>query len=96
MAQRGPLPPRYTGPQPFRHSAHQVAASQALVFHSLTVPVVVQPHTHRHARQRGQNVLEYGLLMMTIAVIVLLGVNAFGHQVEPWFASLAALVTTHT
>ncbi len=34
--------------------------------------------------------------MVTIAVIVLLGVNAFGHEVEPWFASLAGLVTTHT
>ncbi len=48
------------------------------------------------ARQRAQNVIEYGVLMVTIAVVVLLGVNAFGHQVEPWFASLAGLITTHT
>ena len=34
--------------------------------------------------------------MVTIAVLVLLGVTAFGHQIEPWFASLARFVTTHT
>ena len=48
------------------------------------------------SRRAAQNTLEYGLLMVTIAVIVLLGVNAFGHEIEPWFASLASLVTTHT
>ena len=54
------------------------------------------PARMRVARLRAQNVLEYGLLMVTIAVIVLLGVNAFGHQIEPWFASLTRLVTTHS
>ena len=52
--------------------------------------------TYLSARLRAQNVLEYGLLMVTIAVIVLLGVNGFGHPIEPWFASLTHLVTTHT
>ena len=66
------------------------------MFHLLAMPVASQPRTYLCARRRAQNVLEYGMLMVTSAVIVLLGVNAFGHQIEPWFASLAALVITHT
>jgi Flp pilus assembly pilin Flp len=31
-------------------------------------------------------VVEYGIIIATIAVVVLLGVTAFGHQIEPWFA----------
>jgi Flp pilus assembly pilin Flp len=48
------------------------------------------------ARVRAQNVLEYGLIMVSIAVLVLVGVNAFGHQLEPWFAALAGLISTLT
>jgi Flp pilus assembly pilin Flp len=33
-------------------------------------------------------VVEYGIIIATIAVVVLLGVIAFGHQIEPWFAHL--------
>jgi Flp pilus assembly pilin Flp len=43
---------------------------------------------------RGQSVIEYGLLIATIAVVVLLGVSAFGAQIEPWFRQLAAHITT--
>jgi Flp pilus assembly pilin Flp len=45
-------------------------------------------------RQRGQDVVEYGIIIATIAVVVLLGVTAFGHQIEPWFMQLAGHITT--
>lgn len=41
------------------------------------------------ARERAQNVVEYGLLMATIALVVLLGTTAFGVQIQPWFSQLA-------
>jgi len=31
----------------------------------------------------GQDVVEYGLLIATIAVVVLIGLAAFGAQIEP-------------
>jgi Flp pilus assembly pilin Flp len=46
------------------------------------------------ARQTAQDVLEYGLLIATIAVVVLIGIAAFGAQIEPWFAQLAGRITT--
>jgi Flp pilus assembly pilin Flp len=46
------------------------------------------------AVERAQGVVEYGLLMATIAIVVLLGVSAFGNQIEPWFQNLAARITT--
>ena len=45
-------------------------------------------------RQRAQDAVEYGLLLATIAIVVLLAVTAFGHQIEPWFAALAGHITT--
>jgi Flp pilus assembly pilin Flp len=42
----------------------------------------------------GQDVVEYGLLMGSVAVVVLLGTIVFGNQVEPWFLQLAAHITT--
>jgi pilus assembly protein Flp/PilA len=44
--------------------------------------------------EAGQDVVEYGLLIATIAVVVLIGITAFGNQIQPWFASLAGRVTT--
>ena len=46
------------------------------------------------ARQSAQDVVEYGILVASIAMIVLLGITAFGTQVEPWFGQLASHVTT--
>jgi Flp pilus assembly pilin Flp len=46
------------------------------------------------AREAGQDVAEYGLLIATIAIFVLLGISAFGGQVQPWFEQLAARITT--
>jgi Flp pilus assembly pilin Flp len=45
-------------------------------------------------REPAQDIIEYGILIATIAVVVLLGVTAFGHQIEPWFAQLAGHITT--
>jgi Flp pilus assembly pilin Flp len=43
---------------------------------------------------QAQNVVEYGLLIATIALVVLLGTFAFGSAVVPWFAVLAGRITT--
>jgi Flp pilus assembly pilin Flp len=45
-------------------------------------------------RDPGQNVVEYGLLMATIALVVLIGTMAFGQQIQPWFNNLAGHITT--
>jgi Flp pilus assembly pilin Flp len=42
----------------------------------------------------GQDVVEYGLLIATIAIVVLLGVGIFGQQINGWFQHLAARITT--
>lgn len=44
--------------------------------------------------ESGQDVVEYGLLIATIAFVVLLGVGFFGGQIEVWFRNLAAHITT--
>jgi Flp pilus assembly pilin Flp len=46
------------------------------------------------AKQRAQDVVEYGLIIGTIAVMVLLATIAFGAQIQPWFAHLAGRITT--
>jgi Flp pilus assembly pilin Flp len=37
----------------------------------------------------GQDVVEYGLLIVGIAFVVLVGVNAFGGSLNSWFGSIA-------
>lgn len=44
--------------------------------------------------ETGQDVVEYGLIIGTIAVVVLIGTTAFGTQISPWFQLLAARITT--
>jgi Flp pilus assembly pilin Flp len=44
--------------------------------------------------ERGQDVVEYGLIVATIAVVVLIGTMTFGNQLRPWFEHLAGMVTT--
>jgi Flp pilus assembly pilin Flp len=43
---------------------------------------------------RAQNVVEYGILIATIVMVVLLCVSAFGSEIKPWFAQLAGHITT--
>jgi len=45
-------------------------------------------------RDRAQNVVEYGLIIATIAMVVLLGDAKFGTLIGPWFAALAEHITT--
>jgi pilus assembly protein Flp/PilA len=42
----------------------------------------------------GQDVVEYGLLIATIAIVVLIGVGIFGSNINAWFTSLAGRITT--
>jgi pilus assembly protein Flp/PilA len=42
----------------------------------------------------GQDVVEYGLLIATIAIVVLLGVGFFGDAIRNWFNTLANRITT--
>ncbi len=42
----------------------------------------------------GQDVVEYGLLIATIAIVVLIGVGIFGQNINTWFKSLAGRITT--
>jgi Flp pilus assembly pilin Flp len=42
----------------------------------------------------GQDVVEYGLLIATIAIVVLIGVGIFGTNIQVWFQHLAARITT--
>ena len=42
----------------------------------------------------GQDVVEYGVLIATVAVVVLIGVASFGQLIRPWFEALAGHITT--
>ena len=42
----------------------------------------------------GQDVVEYGLLIATIAIVVLIGVGIFGGAINTWFQGLAGRITT--
>src|SRR5437879_8807322 len=42
----------------------------------------------------GQDVVEYGLLIATIAIVVLIGVGFFGSNISVWFERLAGRITT--
>ena len=42
----------------------------------------------------GQDVVEYGLLIASIAIVVLIGIGFFGSNINAWFETLARRVTT--
>jgi pilus assembly protein Flp/PilA len=42
----------------------------------------------------GHDVVEYGLLIATIAIVVLVGVGIFGTNIGAWFQTLAGRITT--
>jgi pilus assembly protein Flp/PilA len=44
--------------------------------------------------EEGQDVVEYGLLIATIAIVVLIGVGVFGSNINHWFQTLANRITT--
>jgi len=45
-------------------------------------------------QESGQDVVEYGLLIATIAIVVLVATAAFGSQISAWFDRLAGRITT--
>jgi len=45
-------------------------------------------------RNKGQDTVEYGLIIATIALVGLMGVMTCGHLIEPGFAGLAGRITT--
>ena len=42
----------------------------------------------------GQDVVEYGLLIATIALIVLVGTGLFGDSINTWFGNLSSKIVT--
>ena len=46
------------------------------------------------SRALGQDVVEYGMIVATIAIVILVATVAFGNQIEPWFQHLAGRITT--
>ena len=44
--------------------------------------------------EEGQDVVEYGLLIATIAIVVLVATAAFGSAISDWFSKLAGRITT--
>ncbi len=42
----------------------------------------------------AQDVVEYGLLIATVAIVVLLATAAFGTQIQIWFTGLTGRITT--
>ena len=44
----------------------------------------------------GQDVVEYWLLIATIAIVVLVGISFFGNNIEAWFKTLANRITTNS
>ncbi len=46
------------------------------------------------SEEDGQDVVEYGLLIATIAIVVLIGVGFFGSNINAWFRNLAGRITT--
>ena len=48
----------------------------------------------RLAKQKAQDVVEYGIIIGTIAIVVLIATVAFGSRIRPWFEQLAGRITT--
>lgn len=44
--------------------------------------------------ETGQDVVEYGLLIATIAIVVLMGVSVLGSGMNAWLHFLAGRITT--
>lgn len=42
----------------------------------------------------GQDVVEYGLLIATLAMVILVASTAFGAQITAWLSGLAGRITT--
>jgi pilus assembly protein Flp/PilA len=47
-----------------------------------------------HREEEGQDVVEYGLLIATIAIVVLVATQLFGNSINDWFGRLSGRITT--
>ncbi|MCA1645320.1 MAG: Flp family type IVb pilin [Chloroflexi bacterium] len=56
-----------------------------------TMELIIQQFV---ADEDGQDVVEYGLLIATIAIVVLVATQAFGTSINDWFGRLAGRITT--
>jgi Flp pilus assembly pilin Flp len=45
-------------------------------------------------RGRAQDMVEYGLLIATVAIVLLVGITTFGQEMLAWFRVLAGVITT--
>jgi pilus assembly protein Flp/PilA len=54
----------------------------------------MQRLSHFIGDESGQDVVEYGLLIATIAIVVLIGVGIFGQNINTWFQTLSGRITT--
>ena len=45
-------------------------------------------------QEDGQDVVEYGLLIATIAIVVLVATQLFGASISDWFSRLSGRITT--
>ena len=44
--------------------------------------------------EEAQDAVEYGLIIATVAIVVLLATAAFGTQIQAWFLALSGRITT--
>lgn len=49
---------------------------------------------HFAGNEDGQDVVEYGILIATVAIVILISTTAFGNQITAWFNRLAGHITT--
>ena len=50
---------------------------------------------HQFVRDEdGQDVVEYGILIATVAIVILISTSAFGSQIFAWFNRLSGRITT--
>ncbi|GAC1316453.1 MAG: hypothetical protein NVSMB2_09320 [Chloroflexota bacterium] len=54
----------------------------------------IGPHFRWLLDESGQDVVEYGLLIATIAIVVLIGISLLGSSMSTWFQVLAGQMTT--
>ena len=46
--------------------------------------------THLYLQERGQGLVEYALILVLIAVVVIIAVTAFGHTVTNMFSQVSS------
>lgn len=55
--------------------------------------LIIAMHMRIYDRERGATATEYALLVAFIALAIIVGVTAFGNQLNTFFDGLAAKVT---